>query len=155
MSELRIALLLSNPDLAEDARAIRNLLAHVAPYCRVQTQVFDSVHQLNEESPRFARSVAAALWSEVVLFVAPARDARTSAALIALRERSGFTERFHEPEFARVWFTPNGRRSLYVVGKVPGAYAALALALEVGCRDPDGARRLRDLLHDGSHLVVA
>jgi hypothetical protein len=155
MSELRVALLLTDPGHADAARTIRSLLARVAPYCHVQTHVFDSIHQLNEESPRFAHSVAAALWSEVVLFVAPTRDARTNAALIALRERSGFTERFHEPEFARVWFTPNGRRSLFVLGKLPGGFAALALALEVGCRDPDGARRLRDVLRDDSQLVVA
>jgi hypothetical protein len=155
MSDLRVALLLADPDRTEDARAIRNILAQVAPYCRVQTQAFDSMHQLNEDSPRFAHSVAAALWSEVVLFLAPERDARTNAALIALRERSGFTERFHEPEFARAWFTPNGRRSFYALDALPGAYGVLALALEVGCCDPDGARRLRDLLHDGAQSVVA
>jgi hypothetical protein len=155
MSELRVALLLADPQRTADARSIRNLLAQVAPYCRVQTHAFDSIHQLNEASPRFARSVAAALWSDVVLFHVPARDARTSAALIALRERSGFTERFHEPELARAWFTRNGRRSLYVLGAPPGAYGTLALALEVGCCDPDAARRLRDLLHVNARLVVA
>jgi len=97
MSELRVALLLADPGRADEARAIRDVLAEVAPYCGVQTHAFDSVPQLNEESPRFARSVAAALWSDVVLFLAPERNARTNAALIALRERSGFTERFHEP----------------------------------------------------------
>jgi hypothetical protein len=155
MSELRVALLLADPDRADDAGAIRDALAEVAPYCGVQTHAFDSVHQLNEESPRFARSVAAALWSDVVLFMAPERNARTNAALIALRERSGFTERFHEPEIARAWSTPNGRRSLYVLGALPGAFGALALALEYGCSDPDGARRLRDLNRAKAELIVA
>jgi hypothetical protein len=155
MGELRIALLLADPSRAEDARAIRDTLARVAPYCGVQTHAFDSVHQLNEESPRFARGVAAALWSDVVLFFAPQRDARTNAALIALRERSGFTERFHEPEFARAWFTANGKRSLYVLGSLPGAFGALALALEYGCADPDGAQRLRDLPHGAAGLAFA
>jgi len=155
MSELRVALLLADPGRADEARAIRDVLAEVAPYCGVQTHAFDSVPQLNEESPRFARSVAAALWSDVVLFLAPERNARTNAALIALRERSGFTERFHEPEFARAWFTANGRRSLYVLGALPGAFGALALALEYGCSDPDGARRLRILHRAKAELIVA
>jgi hypothetical protein len=155
MSELRVALLLADPGRADEAREIRAALAEVAPYCGVQMHAFDSVNQINEESPRFARSVAAALWSDVVLFFAPESDARTNAALIALRERSGFTERLHEPEFARAWFTPNGRRSLYVLGKLPGAFGALALALEYGCSDPDGARRLRTLRSEASQLVPA
>jgi hypothetical protein len=155
VSELRVALLIADPRHTEDARNIRDLLARVAPYCGVQTHVFDSAHQLNEQSPRFARSVAAALWSEIVLFFAPNRDARTNASLIALRERSGFTERFAEPEFARVWLTPNGRRSLYVLGALPGAYGALAHALEHGCSDPDAARSLRRLIANGNELVVA
>jgi hypothetical protein len=155
MSELRVALLLPDPRHADEARAICAALAEVAPYCGVQTYAFDSVRQINEESPRFARSVAAALWSDVVLFFAPESDARTNAALIALRERSGFTERFHEPEFARAWFTANGRRSLYVLGRLPGAFGALALALEYGCSDPDGAQRLRTLLRAPSPLVPA
>jgi hypothetical protein len=155
MSELRVALLIADPKRAADACAIRDILARVAPYCGVQTHVLESVHQLSEESPRFARSVAAALWSEIVLFLASGRNMRTSATLIALRERSGFTERFHEPEFARVWLTPNGRRSLYVLGALPGAYGALATALEYGCSDPAGAQALRQLARDGEERVVA
>jgi hypothetical protein len=155
MSELRVALLLADPRRTADVRAIRDVLVQVAPYCGVRMHAFDSVHQLNEESPRFARGVAAALWSDVVLFVAPEHHARTNAALIALRERSGFTERFHEPEFARAWFTANRRRSLYVLGALPGALGALALALEYGCGDPDAARRLRDHAHDTSKLLYA
>jgi hypothetical protein len=155
MSELRIALLLADQRHTGEARTIRNVLVQVAPNCAVQTHAFDSVHQLNEESPRFARGVAAALRSDVVLFLAPERDARTNAALIALRERSGFTERFHEPEFARAWFTANGRRSLYVLGALPGALGALALALEYGCGDPDAARQLRGFAHGASKLLFA
>jgi len=155
MSELRVALLVADPRRTGEARAIRDVLVQVAPYCGVQTHAFDSVHQLNEESPRFARGVAAALWSDVVLFLSPERDARTNAALIALRERSGFTERFHEPEFARAWFAANRRRSLYVLGSLPGALGALALALEYGCGDPDAARRLRDRAHGTSKLLFA
>jgi hypothetical protein len=155
MSELRVALLIADPKHIEDARTIRDILARVAPYCGVQTHVFDSVHLLNDESPRFGRGVAAALWSDIVLFLAPERNARTNASLIALRERSGFTERFQEPEFARVWLTPNARRSLYVLGALPGAYGALALALEYGCSDPDAARSLRRLAGNGEERVVA
>jgi hypothetical protein len=144
MSELRVALLLADPGRTGEARAIRDVLAQVAPYCDVQMHAFDSVHQLNEESPRFARGVAAALLSDVILFFAPERDARTNAALIAFRERSGFTERFHEPEFARAWFTADGRRSLYVLGSLPGAFGALALALKFAFASvavPSGAGR--------------
>jgi hypothetical protein len=155
MSELRVTLLLADPNRADDARMIRDVLARVAPYCGVQTHVFNSVDQFNEASPQFARSVAAALWSDVVLFLAPARDARTNAGLIALRERSGFTQRFPEPELARVWITPNGRRSLYVLGALPGALGALALALEFGCGDPDGAQQLRRAVGRDEQLVMA
>jgi len=155
MSELRVALLIADSKRTEDARTIRDLLARVAPYCGVRMHVFDSPQQLNEAAPQFARGVAAALWSEVVLFFAPDRDARANAALIALRERSGFTERFAEPRFARAWLTPNGRRSLYVLGALPGAYGALALALEYGCGDPDAAQAMRRLAGPHEELVVA
>jgi len=155
MSELRVSVLLAGPARADDARTIRDLLARVAPYCGVQTHAFESAQQLNDESPQFARGVAAALWADVVLYLPPARDTRSNAALIALRERSGFTKRYHEPEFARMWMTPNGRRSLYVIGEFPGAYGALEHALEFGCADPDGARRLRTIARDVPALSVA
>jgi hypothetical protein len=155
MSELRVTVLLADPARAEDAGVIRDLFGRAAPYCGVQTHVFDSAQQLNDDSPRFARGVAAALWSDVVLYLPGRHATRSNAALIALRERSGFTERFHEPEFARMWMTPNGRRSLYVIGDLPGAFGALAHAIEYGCGDPEGARRLQSIVRDRPELIVA
>jgi hypothetical protein len=61
-----------------------------------------------------------------------------------LRERAGFATRFTEPDFARVWFSKNRKRSLYVIGDFPGASTVLALALELGLEDPSAAQRMRD-----------
>jgi hypothetical protein len=132
---MTIAVVVAGSDRAADARTIRAMLADVAPDCAVSMHAFDAA-ALSEGSPGFARCVAAALSADAVLFVAPVRDARTNAGLIALRERSGFTKRFSEPEFARAWFTADGRRSLYVVGVLPGAFAAVNLALELGNPQP-------------------
>jgi hypothetical protein len=155
MSTLRVTLLIADPGRADDARAIRDVLARFAPYCGVQTHLFASIDELNEESPQFARGVAASLWSDVVLFLSPPREPRGNAALIALRERSGFTEAFAQPERVRAWLTPNGRRSLYALGSLPGAFGVLALALEYGVGDPDGAQRLRHALQFEERLVIA
>jgi hypothetical protein len=142
MSDVRVAILLSDERAHADADVIRDVLAEIAPYCRLQTHAFYG-GALNETAPAFTRSVTAASWSDIVLVIAPRASAQTNAALIALRELSGYTQRFAEPKFARAWFTPNGRRSLYLLGAVPGAFAALSLALEYGCRDTEAAHRLR------------
>jgi hypothetical protein len=81
--------------------------------------------------------------SDVVLYLTK-NTARSNAGLIALRERTGFTSRLTEPEFARAWFSASRKRSLFVVGEFPGALGSLALALDVGCGDPAAARRLRE-----------
>jgi hypothetical protein len=144
MTTHRMTLLVADPARFDHARAIRGILADVAPYCSVEMHFFDLLHRVDEDSPAFARGVAASLGSDVVLLLAPTPDARTNAALIALRERAGFTERFHEPQFARIWLTPDHQRSLYILGTLPGAYIVLSLALEFGFSDPDGAKRLLD-----------
>lgn len=134
---------------------IGDLFARVAPYCGVQTHVVDPIDLLDDTSPSFARSVAAMLWSDVVLLLAPARRTRFNAWLIAFRERGGFTQRLNEPGRERAWMTPNGRRSLYEVGQLPAALDTLARALEHGCEDPAGARQLRALIDRSDRRVVA
>ena len=153
MSELRVTMLLSDPRRSNDARLIRDVFGRVAPYCGVGIHALESIEQLDEGSPRFARGVTAALSSDVVLFFG-ARDARTNALLIAFRERSGFTQRLHERPFARIWATRNGRRSLYEIGQLPAAYETVAVALEHGFRDPEGARRLRRFVLFGEQQLV-
>jgi hypothetical protein len=156
MSELRATILLTDPKRSKDARLIRDLFGRVAPYCGVVIHVLESIEQLDEESPRFARGVTAALSSDIVLFFGLARDARTNALLIAFRERSGFTQRLRERPFARMWSTRNGRRSFYEIGQLPDAYETVAASLEHGFSDPDGARRLRRfvLFGEQEQLVV-
>jgi hypothetical protein len=153
MSELRVTMLLGSPERSDDARAIRDVFGRVAPYCGVRIHALESIDQLDEGSPRFARGVTAALSSDVVLFLG-IRDARMNALLIAFRERSGFTQRLHGRPFARMWATRNGRRSLYEIGQLPRAYETLATALEYGFRDPEGARRLRRFVLFGEHQLV-
>lgn len=131
-----------DPARAADAQAICRRLRDSAPYCRVRAHAIDPVAEFSEDTAHRTGAVAAALQSDVVLYLASGID-RTSAALIALRERAGFTWRLAEPEFARVWFSPNGERSLYVLGELPGAFGALALALELGCGDFAAAQRVR------------
>lgn len=154
MSELRVTMLLADPKRSEDARLIRDIFGRVAPYCSVGIHALEAIEQLDEDSPRFARGVTAALSSDVVLFFGLAREARTNALLIAFRERSGFTQRLLERPFARIWSTRNARRSLYEVGPLPAAYETVATALEHGFRDPDGARRLRRLVLFGEQQLV-
>jgi hypothetical protein len=156
MSELRVTMLVTDPNRSDDARLIRDIFGRVAPYSGVGIHALESIEQLDEASPRFARGVKAALSSDIVLFFGPARDSRTNALLIAFRERSGFTQRLRGRPFARIWATRNGRRSLYEMGKLPAAYETLATALEYGFSDPDGARRLRRfvLFGEQEQLVV-
>ena len=153
MSELRVTMLVSDPKRSYDARLIRDLFGRVAPYCGVGIHALESIEQLEEGSPRFARGVTAALSSNIVLFFG-ARDTRTNALLIAFRERSGFTQRLLERPFARMWATRNGRRSLYEIGQLPQAYETAATALEYGFRDLDGARRLRRFVLFGEQQLV-
>jgi len=132
------------PDAARaaDAEAICRRLRDSAPYCRIRAHAIDPVTEFADGSAHRARSVAAVMQSDIVLFLAANTD-RTNAALIALRERAGFTWRLTEPEFARVWFSTNRERSLYVLGELPGAFGSLALALELGCGDLAAAQRVR------------
>jgi hypothetical protein len=154
MSELRVTMLISDPKRSDDARRIRDIFGRVAPYCAVGIHALESIEQLDEGSPRFARGVTAALSSNVVLFFGRARDARTNALLIAFRERSGFTQRLLERPLSRIWATRNGRRSLYEIGELPAAYEVAATALEHGFRDPDGAHRLRRYVLFGEQQLV-
>lgn len=154
MSELRVTMLLADPKRTSDAHLIRDVFARVAPYCGVGIHALESIDQLDEDSPHFARGVTAALSSNIVLFLGLHRDARTNALLIAFRERSGFTQRVLERPFSRIWMTRNGRRSLYEVGALPAAYETVATALEHGFRDPDGARRLRRFVLFGEQQLV-
>ena len=62
--------------------------------------------------------------------------------------------RLTEPEYARAWFIPNRRRSLYVLGEFPGAFGSLALALELGCSDPAAAQRLRERSQQPALIAV-
>ncbi len=125
----------------------------MAPYCRIHAQTINPERELAESAAHQARSVAAALRSDIVLYLAAATD-KKNAALIALRERAGYTVRLSEPEYARAWFSANHRRSLYVLGAFPGAFASLALALELGCSDPAAAQRMRDQLQPPALIAV-
>jgi hypothetical protein len=154
MSELRVTMLVTDPKRSADARLIRDVFGRVAPYCSVGLHALESIEQLDERSPHFARGVTAALSSNIVLFLGLARDARTNALLIAFRERSGFTQRLLERPFSRMWATRNGRRSLYEIGQLPTAYETVATALEHGFRDPEGARRLRRFVLFGERQLV-
>jgi hypothetical protein len=156
MSELRVTMLVADPKRSDEARLIRDLFGWIAPYCGVGIHALESIEQLDEASPRFARRVKAALSSDIVLFFGLARDSRTNALLIAFRERSGFTLRLHEPRLARIWATRNGRRSFYEMGNLPAAYETVATALEYGFGDKEGARRLRRfvLFGEQQQLVV-
>jgi len=154
MSELRATMLVCDPKRSNDARLIRDVFGRVAPYCSVGIHALESTAQLDENSPLFARGVTAALSSNIVLFFGLVRDARSSALLIAFRERSGFTQRLLERPLSRMWATRNGRRSLYEIGQLPLGYETAATALEHGFRDPEGARRLRRFVLFGEQQLV-
>jgi hypothetical protein len=141
-AEVRVTVLLPDARRAGDAEAICERLRDAAPYCRIRAHGFDPAKEFANGSAHRARVVAAAMQSDVVLFLAANTD-RTNAALIALRERADFTRRLTEPAFARAWFSTNRKRSLYVIGDFPGAFDSLALALALGCGDPAAAQRLR------------
>ena len=140
-AEVRVAVIVADPLGANDAELICRTLRQAAPYCRINAHAIGP-GELAESAAHRARGVAVALRSDVVLYLSAATD-RPNATLIALRERAGFTVRLTEPEFARAWFSPNRRRSLYVLGALPGAFGSLALALELGCADPAAAQRVR------------
>jgi hypothetical protein len=135
--------LVADPARAGDALTVCRTLQQTAPYVRIHALTIDPEREFAESAAYRARGVSSALRSDVVLYLATA-TAKANAALIALRERAGFTLRLSEPEYARAWFSPNRRRSLYVLGAFPGAFGSLALALELGCSDPDAAQRLRE-----------
>jgi hypothetical protein len=142
-AEVRVTVLIAGPSRAGDAETACRALRQAAPYARIHAQTIDPESEFAESTAHRARGVAAALRSDIVLYLASATE-KTSAALITFRERAGFTLRLTEPEYARAWFSPNRRRSLYVLGEFPGAFGSLALALELGCSDPVAAQRLRE-----------
>ena len=140
---MRLTVLIADPLLTNDAETICRTVRDAAPYCRIRVHAIDPANDFATDSAHHARAVAAALQSDVVLYLCSGTTS-TRAALISLRERAGFTVRLAEPEFARAWFSENGRRSLYVLGQLPGALGSLALALEIGCADFNAAQRVRD-----------
>lgn len=142
-AQTRVTVSIPDATRTNDAEALCRILRDVAPYCRIRAHAIDPASELAEGTAHRARIVAAVMQSDVVLYLAKSTD-RSNAALIALRERAGFTLRLTEPELARAWFTPSRKRSLFVVGEFPGALAALALALDVGCVDPAAARLVRE-----------
>ncbi len=127
----RVSILISEPARGADAETIGRRLRSVARGCSIDVHTIDPLS-----------AVPAACRADVVLYVG-GETAATRAALVALRERAGFTTRFLEPEFARAWFTTDHARSLFVLGALPGAWAGLALALELGVGDHDAAQRVR------------
>lgn len=141
-ADVRIAILIADASRGDDAEEICRALRRAAPYCRLHVLTAASENEFDESGAHGARLVAAALHSDVILYVSGAAD-RAGAALIALRERAGFVERLTEPDFARVWFSANRKRSLYVLGALPVALSVVALALEIGCGDPAAAERMR------------
>jgi hypothetical protein len=152
-ADVRVIVLIADPARAGDAETACRALRQAAPYARIHAHTIDPAAQFAESAGHRAGGVAAALRSDVVLYLATAND-KANAALIALRERAGYTLRLSEPEYARAWFSPNRRRSLYVLGAFPGAFGSLALALELGCSDPAGAQRMRDRLPQPSLIAV-
>lgn len=152
-ADVRVTVLITDPSRAGDAERTCLALRQAAPYCRIHAQTINPEREFAESAAHRARAVTAALRSDVVLYLAAATHA-TNAALIAFRERAGYTVRLSEPEYARAWFTANRRRSLYVLGAFPGALGSLALALELGCSDPAAAQRLRDRGRQPSLIAV-
>jgi hypothetical protein len=152
-ADVRVAILIADPSRADDGEAVCRALRQAAPYARIHAQTIDPVREFAEGAGYRTHAVAAALRSDVVLYLATATD-KANAALIALRERAGYTLRLSEPEYARAWFSPNRRRSLYVLGAFPGAFGSLALALKLGCSDPAAAHRMRDRLQQPSLIAV-
>jgi hypothetical protein len=142
-AETRVTVVIPDPIRSDDAETICRTLRSTAPYCRIHVHTVDPASEFSEESAHAKRTVATVMQSDVVLYLSSG-SARASAGLIALRERAGFTWRLSEPDFARVWFSKNRKRSLYVLGELPGALGALALALELGFADPAAAQRVRD-----------
>jgi hypothetical protein len=153
LADVRVTVLIADPSRADDAETACRALRQAAPYARIHAQTIDPMLEFAESAAHQARGVALALRSDIVLYLAAATD-KKSAALIALRERAGYTVRLAEPEYARAWFSANRRRSLYVLGAFPGAFGSLALALELGCLDPDAAQRMRDRLQQPSLIAV-
>jgi hypothetical protein len=148
-----VAVLIADASRAGDAETICRTLRGAAPYCRIHAATIDPVSEFGEGSAHRAHGISAALRSDVVLYLAAEID-RKGAALIALRERAGFTLRLTEPEAARAWYSTNRRRSLYVLGALPGAFGALALALELGCADAGAAQRVRERSEYSSLIAV-
>ncbi|MGA2395794.1 MAG: hypothetical protein ABSH03_20855 [Candidatus Lustribacter sp.] len=142
-AEVRVTVVIPDPHRSDDAETICRMLRNSAPYCRIYVHTIDPVSEFTEEAAHASRTVARVMQSDVVLYLTNGSD-RSSAGLIALRERAGFTSRLTEPDFACVWFTKNRKRSLYVLGDLPGALGALALALELGFVDPAAAQQVRD-----------
>jgi hypothetical protein len=146
-AETRVTVLIPDSTRTDDAEAICRVLRTVAPYCRIRAHAIDPAIEFADDFAHRARIVGAVMQSDVVLYLTKNTD-RSNAGLIALRERAGFTLRLTEPEFGRAWFTANRKRSLFVLGELPGAFTSLAHALDVGCADPAAARRVReDLQH--------
>jgi hypothetical protein len=142
-AETRVTVVIPDPRRTADAERICRLLRSSAPYCSIHVHAVDPASEFADDTAYAKRTVATVMQSDVVLYLT-SDSARVSAGLIALRERAGFTWRLSEPDFARVWFSKNRKRSLYVLGELPGALGALALALDLGFADPAAARRVRD-----------
>jgi len=152
-TDVRVTVLIADPSRGADAEAICRTLRAAAPSCRIHAHSVDPEREFGEDDAHRARGVAAALRSDVVLYLGET-SGRANASLIAVRERAGFTVRLTEPEFARAWFSANQRRSLYVLGALPGALGSLALALELGCSDPAAAQYVRARSESPSLIAV-
>jgi hypothetical protein len=144
-AETRVTVVIPDPVRSDDALTICRLLRTTAPYCRIYVHRIDPATEFADDSAYAKRTVAAVMKSDVVLYLTSASD-RTSAGLISLRERAGFVRRLSGPDAARVWFSKNRKRSLYVLGELPGAIEALALAL--------GGSALPDTRMEHASLVI-
>lgn len=89
------------------------------------------------------RALQSAATADAVIVAVGEQHAETSAAIVGLRERLGFTRRYAEGELARMWLQERGTRGCFLVGKLPAGLSAVALALEYALGDVDAADALR------------
>jgi hypothetical protein len=127
-----VTLLPADRTALADETAFRTALERFAPYVRVRSVAISEAAKILGGALVSLRAIEAASYSDAVFVLAPEKSTTTQAALITLREEAGFTRRElePEPEFARRWRSSAGKRDLYLVGALPGGYAALALAFE-------------------------
>lgn len=127
---LRITLLIADADGANIEPAFRHALLGIAPDAVVRSHAIGDAALAAGRPLLPAPVIDAAVTSGVTFVLAPRGGAAARTALIALREAGGYTERFAEPAFARMWRAPAAGRDLFVVGALPGGLGALELAAE-------------------------